>query len=213
MRLSELFSTPIAIAAFVLITNPAQAQPHQTRAQHSTKRAAGCTCKVVSRTVGTSGAAQTWVVVRKPATVRTAVVYASPVIATRVVVSPRRSAEAFYVVRPQVNLGSDVWVGSPINYSTVTVTPAPVRVLPVATGGMSFDITPTFASIYVDGTYVGTAADFSTINTPLILSPGRHHVKIKADDYKTMTFDTEIVSGQIVPYGGVMHPHKFWDIL
>ena len=217
MHLSKLLFTPIVISALVLITNPAQAQQHVTQAQHRTKSAAGCTCKAVRHTVGTS------VVVRKPA-VRTTVVYASPMIATRVVVPPYRSSESFYVVHPPVNLGSDLWVGSPINvypsvpvassgYSAVAVTPAPVRVLPVGAGGMSFNITPTFARIYVDDTYVGTAADFAAINTPLILSPGPHRVKIKADDYKTMKFNTEIVPGQIVPYGGIMQSRKFWDIL
>jgi hypothetical protein len=94
----------------------------------------------------------------------------------------------------------------------VSVTPAPVRVLPVGAGGMNFEITPTFASIYVDGTYVGTAANFAAINTPLILTPGPHHVKIKADDYRTMTFNTEILPGQIVPYSGVMQSRKFWNV-
>jgi hypothetical protein len=225
MRLSKLLPIPIAIAALVLITNPA-------RAQHGTNGAAGCTSKVVghslatSTTVRKSTAVRTPTTVRKPAAVRTAVVYVSPMvvyvspmIGPRVVVSPLRSSESFYVFRPQLNLGSGLWVGSPISlypsvavasspYSIVSVTPEPVSVPPVANGGLSFEIAPTFARIYVDGNYVGTAADFSGIRTPLILPPGPHHVRIRAEDFRTITFNTEIFPGQIVPYRGVMESHK-----
>jgi hypothetical protein len=78
---------------------------------------------------------------------------------------------------------------------------------------MSFAITPAFARIYVDDAYVGTAANFAPINTPLILAPGPHRVKIRADDYRTITFNTEILPGQIVPYSFVMKTRKFWNIL
>jgi len=73
-----------------------------------------------------------------------------------------------------------------------------------ATGGMSFEITPNTAQIFVDGAYAGTVDDFTPSSQPLTLSPGRHHIEVRAPDYRTMTFDTDVVPGQVVPYRGTM---------
>jgi hypothetical protein len=71
-------------------------------------------------------------------------------------------------------------------------------------GGISFDITPSTAQVYVEGQYVGLVRDFSPTSQPLTLSPGRHHVEIRLVGYQTMTFDTEVTAGQVVPYQGTM---------
>jgi hypothetical protein len=71
-------------------------------------------------------------------------------------------------------------------------------------GGVSLDITPTTASVVVDGTSVGTVAEFSSTSMPLTLAPGRHHVEVRAPGYQTMEFDVEIVAGQVTPYRGEM---------
>ena len=55
-------------------------------------------------------------------------------------------------------------------YSAVAVTSGPVSVAPVAAGGLTFEIAPNSARVYVDGEYVGRAADFAAISTPLILT-------------------------------------------
>ncbi len=71
-------------------------------------------------------------------------------------------------------------------------------------GGASFEITPDSAAVFVDGTYVGTAGTFNPNSMPLGLIPGRHHIEIRASGYRTMTFDVDIVPGQVVPYRGTM---------
>lgn len=74
----------------------------------------------------------------------------------------------------------------------------------VATGGLSFDIQPSDAEVFVDGQDFGRVSDFSPNMSPLSLTPGRHHVEIRANGYQTMTFDTDVVAGQVIPYQGAM---------
>jgi hypothetical protein len=71
-------------------------------------------------------------------------------------------------------------------------------------GGVSFQITPTTAAVYVDGNAVGTAGTFGPTSQPLTLAPGRHHIEVRAPGYQTMTFDTDVVAGQVIPYQGTM---------
>ena len=73
-----------------------------------------------------------------------------------------------------------------------------------SSGGISFDISPNTAQVYVEGQYVGLVSAFSPTSQPLTLAPGRHRVEIRLIGYQTMTFETEITSGQVVPYQGTM---------
>jgi hypothetical protein len=73
-------------------------------------------------------------------------------------------------------------------------------------GGVSFEITPDDAAVFVDGTYVGTAATFNPTSMPLGLIPGKHHIEIRASGYHTMTFDADVVPGQVIPYKGTLEP-------
>ena len=71
-------------------------------------------------------------------------------------------------------------------------------------GGLSFEITPSDAQVFVDGNYVGTVGDFTPMTQPLGVSSGRHHVEIRDVGYTTMSFDVDIVAGQVIPYQGQM---------
>jgi hypothetical protein len=73
-----------------------------------------------------------------------------------------------------------------------------------ASGGVSFQIDPTTAVVYVDGSAVGTVASFGPTSQPLALAPGRHHIEVRAPGYRTMAFDTDTVAGQVIPYQGTM---------
>jgi hypothetical protein len=73
-----------------------------------------------------------------------------------------------------------------------------------ATGGVSFDIKPTTAAVLVDGTYVGTVADFGPSSAPLGLAPGRHHIEVRANGYQTMSFDADVNAGEVLPYQGAL---------
>ncbi|HEV3141791.1 MAG TPA: PEGA domain-containing protein, partial [Vicinamibacterales bacterium] len=71
-------------------------------------------------------------------------------------------------------------------------------------GGLSFDITPTDAEVFVDGVNVGTVGQFTPTSQPLGLTPGRHRIELRAPGYQTISFDADIVAGQVVPYQGTM---------
>jgi hypothetical protein len=72
------------------------------------------------------------------------------------------------------------------------------------TGGVSFEITPGTAEVFIDGSYIGTAGEFTPTTQPLGLTPGRHQIEIRAPGYRTMQFDADVVAGQVIPFQGAM---------
>lgn len=93
-------------------------------------------------------------------------------------------------------------------YPDYPPTSGSVRVQPnqgqANTGGVSFEITPGTAEVFVDGSYVGTVDEFTPTTQPLGLTPGRHQVEIRAPGYRTMQFDADVVAGQVIPFQGAM---------
>ena len=75
-----------------------------------------------------------------------------------------------------------------------------------ATGGVSFQITPGDAAVFVDGVYVGTADNFSATAPPLTLAAGPHHFELRAEQYQPMVFEVNVSAGQVIPYQGAMQP-------
>jgi len=73
-----------------------------------------------------------------------------------------------------------------------------------APGGISFEITPASAAVFVDGAYMGTAGEFGVRAEPLGLDGGRHHVEIRAQGYRTMTFEADVRPGEVIPYQGTL---------
>ena len=97
------------------------------------------------------------------------------------------------------------------SYPTQQPAPGSVGVQPgerSASGGVSFEITPSTAAVFVDGTYVGTVADFGPASPPLGLTLGRHHIEVRASGYQSMAFDTDVTPGQIVPYQGTLQAQR-----
>ena len=72
------------------------------------------------------------------------------------------------------------------------------------TGGMSFEISPNTAQLFVDGTMVGTVGQFTPTSQPLGLVAGHHQIDVRASGYQTMSFDVDIIAGQVIPYQGAM---------
>jgi len=73
-----------------------------------------------------------------------------------------------------------------------------------APGGISFEITPDSAAVFVDGTYMGTAGEFGAAAEPLGLDAGRHRVEIRAAGHRTMTFEADVRPGEVIPYQGTL---------
>jgi len=71
-------------------------------------------------------------------------------------------------------------------------------------GGVSFDLTPANAQVYVDGVFAGTAENFDSTSAPLVLAPGAHYIEIRLPGYRTAAFDVTIAQGEITPYHGTL---------
>ncbi|MEP7304422.1 MAG: PEGA domain-containing protein [Acidobacteriota bacterium] len=72
------------------------------------------------------------------------------------------------------------------------------------TGGLSFDISPASAELLIDGNLIGTVGQFTPTSQPLGLASGHHKVEVRASGYRTMSFDVDIVAGEVIPYQGTM---------
>jgi hypothetical protein len=138
-----------------------------------------------------------------------------------------RSYRPYYTFRPRIRLGLGLWIGYPVIYPTYLypstpypyaytspypltypyqtgIYPAPGTTMAAAgaAGGLSFDITPAEAGVYVDGYYMGPVAQFTPNQPPLALPPGRHHVEIQEPGFEIIAFDVDILPGQVIPYQG-----------
>src|SRR5688500_9244370 len=67
----------------------------------------------------------------------------------------------------------------------------------IAPGYLRLDVAPVTAQVYVDGFFVGWAADAVTA---LALGEGMHHVEVKADGFETTTFDVRVRSNETVRF-------------
>jgi len=93
--------------------------------------------------------------------------------------------------------------GYPAQAPAGSVTVAPGQ---PAYGGVSLEITPPDAELWVDGGYAGRAGDFGPQAQPLTLTVGVHHVEVRAPGYRPLAFDVTVSAGYVVPYQGVLQP-------
>jgi hypothetical protein len=130
----------------------------------------------------------------------------------------------YYTFHPHFSVGFGIFLGYPVPYPYAFGYPTYVygagaygpsgqepyyNVAPSegSYGGMSLDITPTDADVYIDGAYVGRVADFSPMYQPLTMTPGRHHVELDAAGCEPLVFDVDIVAGQVLPYRGALRAY------
>ncbi len=142
---------------------------------------------------------------------------------------PYHYAQPYYAFRPHLNLGFGLWLGYPVPYPYYGYVypygpadtypygadgypppppPDSVDVAPgQAYGGLSFEITPTNAGVYIDGQYAGVVSDFTPNAQPLTVLPGQHRIDIEAPGYRPMVFDVYVDAGQVMPYSGTLQPY------
>ena len=139
--------------------------------------------------------------------------YGPRYVGPRFTVAPRRFYRPYYVFRPRFSIGFGIWAGYPVTYydpyyypydyypggGTVTVNPYPNQ---SASGGISFDISPDDAEIWVDGNFMGHVGDYTSSSQPLGLTPGRHHIELRAPGYQVSPFDVDVIPGQVIPFQG-----------
>lgn len=117
----------------------------------------------------------------------------------------------YYAFRPRVYAGFGVWAGYPVAWPLVCGYPYPypgptyAYQPSAASAGVSFDITPANASVFVNGMLVGAVGNFSP-TSPLALVPGRHQIEVRAPGHKTLKFDVEAIAGEVIPYRGALEP-------
>ena len=87
----------------------------------------------------------------------------------------------------------------------------PLATLGLAPGtayrGISFEVEPYDAAIYVDGDYVGTVNDFGPNAQPLTLRAGTHRVEIQATGYEPVVWDANVIPEKVLPYRGAMQSY------
>jgi hypothetical protein len=94
--------------------------------------------------------------------------------------------------------------GAPLPGQTARTAEVGVKAGQANTGGMSFEIMPNTADLFVDDVKVGTVGQFTPTSQPLGVEAGHHRVDVRADGYQTMSFDVDIIPGQVTPYQGSM---------
>jgi hypothetical protein len=132
----------------------------------------------------------------------------------------RAFSRPYYDFRPRLRIGFGLFVGFPVPFPAFYDYPYPYAdawpvygyygpapgPAEIGYGGVSLDVTPDDASVYVDGSYVGPVENFSPTSPPLTLAIGMHHVDVMAPGYQTLAFDVSIVPGQVIPYQGTLLP-------
>ena len=85
---------------------------------------------------------------------------------------------------------------------------APVYVGPNSTiyGGVTLEMTPSEAEVFVDGQSVGLVRDFDGSTAPLNLTAGQHHIEVSAPGFAPLAMDVNVTPGQLVPYRGDLQP-------
>jgi hypothetical protein len=73
---------------------------------------------------------------------------------------------------------------------TVSMVKAPGYVMPAVTSEIKMSINPDRAAVFLDGQFVGHAAEFGGIGKSLIVAPGHRKISITLPGYNT--FNTEI---------------------
>jgi hypothetical protein len=132
---------------------------------------------------------------------------------------PYYFGHTYYSFRPWWNIGFGVWVGYTVPYPYTYLGAYAPRVygydyyadgsyrvtagVPIY-GGVSFDIQPSDADLFIDSEYVGTVDTFNPNAEPLTLTPGLHRIAIQRDGYRPMEWDVTIEPGKVIPYRGAM---------
>jgi hypothetical protein len=111
--------------------------------------------------------------------------------------------------RPRFFVGSGIFLGYPFDYpfyDPLDYWNYPVGPLSYVAaqgyGGVSFSISPGYATVTVDGAFAGTVDNFDTPESPLNLPPGQHHIQIQAAGYHTLDLDIYVQAGRVIPYAG-----------
>ena len=130
---------------------------------------------------------------------------------------PFHFSRPYYGFRPHVHIGFGVWLGVSVPYPWAYFGAYRPRVYGYYNrgyygvapgmreyGGLSFDIQPADADLFVDGEYVGAVGTFTPWGEPLTLWPGVHRIAIVRDGFRTMEWEVRVEPGRVIPYRGML---------
>jgi hypothetical protein len=130
---------------------------------------------------------------------------------------PLYFSRPYYGFRPHVHIGFGGWLGVSVPYPWAYVGSYRPRVYGYYSrqyygvapgmyqyGGLSFDIQPSDADLWVDGEYVGPVGTFTPYGEPLTLWPGVHHIAIVREGFRTMEWEVTVEPGRVIPYRGML---------
>jgi hypothetical protein len=73
---------------------------------------------------------------------------------------------------------------------------APGATKPTVTSQLKITIQPSRAAVFIDGNYMGHAGEMGGAVHSLLLSPGKHHIKVELVGYRTFQTDVDLVARQ-----------------
>jgi len=99
-------------------------------------------------------------------------------------------------------MSSTAYVGSPPPTVVETTPPPPPPAPEVTTGFLRLEVEPrNVLQVFVDGYFIGGLAD---LGDEIELRLGARRIELRAPGYRTLVFDTEIVSDRTIVYRGVL---------
>lgn len=69
--------------------------------------------------------------------------------------------------------------------------------IPLVTGEVKLNVTPSRAAVFIDDRYIGPVEDFGGRNA-LLISPGKHRIKVALAGYQTFEGDVNVLANQKV---------------
>ena len=116
---------------------------------------------------------------------------------------PLRYPEAYAVAYDKATISPD----AALPQAARDALDAGIPLVPYAAGtfgGITFQIEPVDAAVYVDGIFVGLLEDFTPATAPLPLPVGPHRVELRASGYRVERFEVIVTLGQVTPLSGML---------
>src|SRR5271155_3501550 len=89
-------------------------------------------------------------------------------------------------------------VVEPGQSQTVSVTMhfSPRAEIPEITATLKVTVQPGRAAVFLDGRYVGHASEFGGATHSMLISPGKHQIKVELPGYRTFETEVNLLAGQ-----------------
>ena len=72
----------------------------------------------------------------------------------------------------------------------------PAATAPAITATLKLTIHPPRAAVFLDGNYIGHAGELGGSVHSLLVSPGKHHIKVELPGYRTFETEVNLLEGQ-----------------